>query len=180
LNDPNGGNVANPSYSSLWGGPDLTAYAGGDVSGGDFDIANIVLVNPAPGASVTLPATFEWQRRSSTPSDRYEWELFNINTGDYWLSGEVGYVSGFVVSGLPQGVSHGTPYGWDVWVYDGLGGGGVSYYYRQVTFSGVALAGEPDTQRDFDSRRAERLEAIRVARANGSAGMRVSPNVKPR
>lgn len=181
MNHAQGGNVANPSYLSAWGGPDLVAYGGGDVSGGDFDIANIFLVNPQPDATVSLPTTFEWQPRASTPGDRYEWELFKIDTGEYWVSGQLGYRSSMVFSGpLPPGFTPLTPYGWDVYVHDGKGGMGMSYYWRRVTFSNAGLAAGHATTTNPVSLRPERLEELRAARAAGSADLLMLPGGQDR
>lgn len=163
LNDTTGGNVSNASYLYIWGGPEITAYTGGQIAGGDFDIANILLVSPAPDATVTLPAAFQWQLRAATPSDQYDWELFNPNTNQQWMSGQLGYRNSISVSSLPAGVTYGAPYGWDVWVHDGHGGTGSSYYWRRITFSNAAVGGQSVTERATGSDRAARFEAARVA-----------------
>lgn len=66
-------NEDNPNQLFVWATRALEAYAAGAaVPIGNFDIANIELLTPAPGASVGLPATFTWERRSAVPTDSYE------------------------------------------------------------------------------------------------------------
>ncbi|MGC9336441.1 MAG: hypothetical protein ACP5JJ_20070 [Anaerolineae bacterium] len=132
------GNTSDPNCLAFWGSFDITSYiAGGSVAGGDFDIANIPLVRPDPGATVTLPQVFEWERRSATTSDSYEFNLFDPDDLNPWAWTEpLGYVNGYTLTSLPSGFSTGTEYGWNLWVYGPEGGAGASYYYRTVTFSG--------------------------------------------
>jgi hypothetical protein len=51
---------------------------------GSFDIADITLTSPSPGATVKLPYNFQWNRRTATPSDSYEFNLFDHNDGNPW------------------------------------------------------------------------------------------------
>ena len=134
------GNADNSSYLWSWASFDITSYAAGaDVSGGDFDVANIVLQSPAPGSTVSLPQTFQWQRRSATPSDSYVLEFTNPpNVNLWWYSSPLGFTGSYTLSGLPSGFTTGTQYGWDLIVETPDGGSGLSYYYRPITFSGTA------------------------------------------
>jgi hypothetical protein len=159
FNNGSDGNPGNPSYLAAWYSFNITAYTAGDnVAGGDFDIANIALSSPASGATVSLPQTFSWVRRTATTSDDYEWDLFDPVDMNPWVyAGPLGYVSSFTLNSLPTGFTYGTPYGWNVWVYAPDGGYGISYYYRTVTFSsgGAGLQGALDVDRpvnalDFD------------------------------
>ncbi len=149
------GNTKNSNYLAIWGSFDITSYTAGDsVAGGDFDIANIPLASPSHGATVALPYTFQWTRRTATSSDSYEFNLYD--PGDYdpwwWTDPSLGYVGSYTLSSLPSGFSTGTEYGWNVWVYAPDGGWGISYYYRTVTFSSGAVGtqGESDQERPSD------------------------------
>ncbi|MGD2165247.1 MAG: hypothetical protein PVH50_06940 [Anaerolineae bacterium] len=145
------GNPSDSNYLAFWRSYDITSYTAGEsVAGGDFDIANITLVSPSNGETVTLPQTFEWERRTATTSDSYEFHLFDPTDGDPWVySGSLGYVSSFTLESLPTGFTTGTPYGWMVWASGPDDGYGGSYYYRSVTFSntGATLGDGADEER---------------------------------
>ncbi len=99
----------------------------------DFDLENVDLLSPDPGATVSLPHTFAWRKRALT-TDAYEFNLADTSDYDpYWWN-YLGYVSSYTLSGLPDGFTPGQQYGWWMWVY-GPDGYGISYYYRNVTFS---------------------------------------------
>lgn len=144
-----GPNTTNATYLSSWYGPDIPAYTGSSqIAGGDFDIANVVLLSPAPGATVSLPALFTWQRRQLA-GDTYRWLVFDLTTSDTWWTEDLGDVGAFNVTGLPSEVVRGQPYGWYVQVYRGPDSYGTSFYYRQVTFAagmGAADLGVPDRE----------------------------------
>ncbi|MCP4542820.1 MAG: hypothetical protein GY832_37335, partial [Chloroflexi bacterium] len=100
-----------------------------------------------------LPYTFQWTRRTSTPSDSYELNLFDPADNDpwWWTYPALGYVDSYTLAGLPAGFAIGTQYGWNVWVYGPDGGAGISYYYRSVTFSsGVSLQSEATQEHSPD------------------------------
>ncbi len=146
---------ANENDSSrlyVWSTRQLTAYKPGDsVSMGDFDVANIELKSPASGATVALPYTFQWAVRSATPTDSYEFNLVEPNTGEpwFWTDPPLGYTGSYILSKLPAGFSTGTTYIWYMWVYDTNGGYGISYWSYYVRFSnaGVALPSTPNLDR---------------------------------
>jgi photosystem II stability/assembly factor-like uncharacterized protein len=130
-----GPNTTDDRYLYTWYGPDITAYTmGQSVSGGDFDIANVDMLSPAPRATVTLPATFTWQPRGIA-SDTYGWGLFDPSGDDTWWTDDIGAVSSFQLTGLPPGATYGHEYGWYVYVFNGPDSYGTSYYYRPVTFA---------------------------------------------
>jgi uncharacterized repeat protein (TIGR01451 family) len=134
----------------IWGTKSLTTYAAGsNADMGIFDIADIALVAPDSGAWVSLPYTFQWTPRPATPSDTYEFDLYDANNDEpYFYSALLGYVSGYSLNCLPAGFAFGTYYLWDVWVYSPDGGYGISYWSRWVTFSSgpscAAAASQPD------------------------------------
>lgn len=141
-------NVDDPNHLYIWGTRVLESYnAGAAVPIGNFDVANIELLTPAPGATTGLPATFTWDRRSAVPTDNYEFNLFDPDDGDpyFYTVPPLGYVSSYVLGGLPADFSPGVPYAWNMWVYgdEDLESGGISYWAYYVTFSGSALSLAP-------------------------------------
>jgi hypothetical protein len=130
-----------PGRLWVWSTRELTTYsADSTVAIGDFDIADIYLVSPPPGAAVSLPYTFQWIRRPATPSDSYEFDIYDPTDGDpYGYTSPLGYVSGYTVTGLPAGFSSGVPYAWEIWVHNPDGGVGISYDTRFVTFTNLGF-----------------------------------------
>jgi hypothetical protein len=121
----------------LWGwwSPDITSYtAGGNVPGGDFDIADVGLGNPNTETPQTLPVTFYWTMRN-VASDRYEFEILNAETYQIlWRSGDLSRVSSFTLNSLPPGITPGEIYGWDVRI-NSPQGIGLSYGTNLVAFA---------------------------------------------
>jgi uncharacterized repeat protein (TIGR01451 family) len=141
-----------PGRLWLWGTGDLTSYAaGGSVNMGDFDIADIELVAPADGASLTLPGIFQWTPRPATPADTYKLRLYDGNhtATSFFTDPSLGYVDRYTLNSLPAGFNFGTPYDWEIWVDSPDGGSGVSREYRQVTINGLAGSPAGLTQRPF-------------------------------
>jgi hypothetical protein len=123
-----------------WATRVLTSYSAGCAVGiGNFDIANVPQVSPSAYATVALPYTFQWTRRTATPSDSYVFELLlnpGSETSEIWSSQPpLGYVATFALNSLPTGFSPGIQYGWEVRIYSPDGGQGTSRYYSPVTFS---------------------------------------------
>lgn len=118
----------NPQYISIWQTASITAY-----TSGDFDIADVGLLSPPPGAAQALPVTFTWQRRN-IPGDTYRVVFFDLDTGDYWYTPDLGDVGSFTATGLWEEAVYGKQYGWVVWVFSGPDSFGESYYYREITF----------------------------------------------
>jgi uncharacterized repeat protein (TIGR01451 family) len=132
-----------PGRLWVWGTRDLTSYsAGSAVEIGNFDIADIVLVSPAAGATVALPYTFQWTRRPATPSDTYEFDLYDPTDGNpnFYTAPPLGYVGSYILNSLPPGFNVGALYGWEIWVYSPDGGYGISYETRAVHFSNTGLS----------------------------------------
>jgi hypothetical protein len=114
----------------------IEAYTGGvDENVGDFDIADIVLVQPVHLASISLPSTFQWTPRPATTSDSYELDLFDPNSGDTRWWAELGYIGNYSLGCFWPDVQSGEEYGWDVWAIAPDGGYGLSYNYRLVTLT---------------------------------------------
>lgn len=130
-------------YLATWHTKLIESYTeGAGVQIGDFDIKDIVLVSPDSGASVDLPRTFNWQKRNASPSDRYEFNLFDEADGDpwFWTDPPLGFVNSYTLQSLPDGFEADTFYLWWMWVYDhpgglGFGGYGYSYWARWVLFN---------------------------------------------
>ena len=132
-------NTANDYFLYIWITRELTEYAaGGAVTIGNFDIANIALSLPAAGATVHLPYTFQWNVRPTVLSDSYEFDLFDPQDGNpYFYTPHLGYTGSYLLSGLPSGFGYSANYAWDVWVYSPDGGSGVSYWSYYVRFQGL-------------------------------------------
>lgn len=123
---------------SVWQTRQVTSFSGcAPIAIGDFDIADVALTLPPLGALVPLPFTFYWNTRSATPTDIYDWNLFDPIDANpiWWTDPALGYAGSFRLDKLPSGFTTGTPYGWFIGVYSPDGGYGESYYYRDVTFS---------------------------------------------
>lgn len=141
-------NTDNPNRLYVWGTRALESYkAGAAVPIGNFDVANIELLTPDPGATVGLPATFTWERRSATSTDNYEFNLYDFEDGDpyFYTVPPLGYVGSYVLGGLPPGFGAGVPYAWDMWVYgdEDLESFGISYWVYAVAFANNGLSLTP-------------------------------------
>jgi hypothetical protein len=114
----------------------ITYTAGSQVEIGNFDIADITMLSPAPGATVRLPYTFVWEVRPATPSDSYEFNLYDSqdNNPYFYTDPALGYVDYYTLASLPQGFATGTTYSWEMWVYSPDGGHGISLELRDVIF----------------------------------------------
>ena len=124
----------NPAYVSVWQTASIIAYTSGStVPGGDFDIANVILLSPPPDAATALPVTFTWQQRG-IPGDTYRLAFYDLATDEYWYTADLGNVGSHTVTSLWPGAVLGKEYGWVVWVFNGPDSFGESYYYRDITF----------------------------------------------
>lgn len=99
-----------------------------------FDVQDVVLTAPASSASVNLPYTFKWNRRTTT-SDRYEVDWWDESLSQYmWTDPLLGYVGSFTLNMIPSYWYIGYPYKWTVYPV-GSNGYGVAYFYRWVIFN---------------------------------------------
>jgi hypothetical protein len=126
-----------------WCMNDSRFTAGNSVAAGNFDLADIPLVAPNPGATVALPALFQWARRAATTNDSYQLSLFDPNGNAFDQSGLLGYVNEVIVNGVSSDFHSGTTYGWYVAINSPDGGYGESYYYRPITFSNILAGSQP-------------------------------------
>ncbi len=104
---------------------------------GDFDIADIILPPPPEGGhlSVILPYTFHWMPRPATPTNSYEFDLYDpYSSLLFYTYPDLGYTGSYTLQALPSGFSFNTFYIWEVWVYGPDGGYGISNEYREVMF----------------------------------------------
>ena len=127
---------ATPGRLWIWATQALSSYsAGTSVEMGNFDIAEIALVSPPNGAYIGLPFTFHWAPRLATPTDSYEFNLYDLDDGfPYYYSPMLGHAGSYTLTGLPGGFVMDYPYVWEIWVYSPNGGIGISYEARYVVF----------------------------------------------
>lgn len=122
-----GFSASDARYLSWWTSFDILTYAAGQVvAGGDFDVADVPLVAPASGVTVTLPLNFQWVPRAATPTDNYQVGLVNFDTGDNWYLPYVGYNPSYLLTTPPPGFVAGAQFAWGVWVTSPNGGSGLS------------------------------------------------------
>ena len=141
----NNGNLDVTDYLSAWYSFQLSSYtAGTSVHGGDFDIADIVQVSPDSSATVTLPQTFTWTRRSATTSDSYAFNLYDPDDSNTeYESEKLGYVDNYTLNSLPSGFVYDKQYAWYVKAYAPDDGFGYPYYARYITFTGGGATDTP-------------------------------------
>jgi hypothetical protein len=111
-----------------------TYTAGQILAGGNFDIADMVLLSPPDMANVSLPVTFEWQPRPGAPSDTYRLELYRPNDFLLFDTPKLGYVGSYTLNSLPTGFTTGVQYGWYVWLFGPGDSVGYTDQYRRITF----------------------------------------------
>ncbi len=147
-------NTTDTSRLWTWHTRELTAFAaGGSVHIGDFDLADIGLLSPANDASVGLPRTFYWSVRSATPSDSYEFNLYEPSTESpyFYTDPLLGYVGSYTLTTLPAGFNVGQTYAWEIWVYSPDGGYGISYETRTILFTNSGLLVQPSAPNNEDA-----------------------------
>lgn len=85
--------------------------------------------------------TFTWNLRPGLPTDSYEFNLFNYGDGNPWFytNPPLGYVGSYTLQSLPPGFSTNDYYVWNIWVYDELGGVGISCWARWVAFTNSGM-----------------------------------------
>jgi len=133
------GNADNPAYLGYWLAPAITSYeAGQNVSGGDFDLANVGKLTPAGGATVPFPVTFTWEPRPTSPEDSYTFEVYW--QGEYyrhpWFTEfDLGYVGAYTLDTLPYDFAYQQEYEWNLRIRWPDGSYGSGYAGRTVTFS---------------------------------------------
>jgi len=149
---PNPADQPNPGPGYLWSwfGNRITTYAAGTAAaGGDFDVADIPLILPADGATVTLPASFCWTPRGIA-TDNYRLIIYNPETDKTGSTAYLGNVACVDITALPAGWPSGATYRWWVRVYAGSDPDATPYNYgdcygeRSATISFSAQAAAAD------------------------------------
>jgi DNA-binding beta-propeller fold protein YncE len=152
----------------VWATPDISSYISGEARPlADFDILDIELVAPADRATVSLPYQFQWKTRPATPTDMYEFNLYDYTDEDpYFYSPLLGYQGSYTLHSLPPGFVPGVYYGWDVWAYSPEGGFGVSFWTREVAFGG-GLSNSSLSQENLSARLLEVVDERILQQALG-------------
>ncbi len=140
-NDEDGPNPG-PDHVYDWTGPAITPYAAGQtVAGGDFDLADLELVSPTDGATVTLPAQFCVKSRGIA-GDNYRLMLHDEDADEdasYPFQGGQACVT---ISGLPAGWPAQGSFEWWAEIYQGADPNhnyATSYQSRDVAISTSAV-----------------------------------------
>ncbi|MFN8497573.1 MAG: hypothetical protein U0641_06930 [Anaerolineae bacterium] len=126
-----GVNSTKPEYVNVWYGPDIVGYtAGNTVSGGDLDIANVPLVSPPTGSTVSIPATFTWQPRPAA-TDWYRWALVDATTFAGWIFPTVQNNGSYTLTSTTglDGFQFGTDYLWYVQIEDNTANNSYGYSF---------------------------------------------------
>ncbi len=111
-----------------------TYSQGQDKVAGDFDLADVTLLQPSADVTITLPFTFTWTMRPSSPTDSYKLQMNDpISGAVWWTSGDLGHVGNYPLSTLPPGINPGATAVWSVLPIAPDGGSGRSST-RRVTF----------------------------------------------
>jgi FG-GAP-like repeat len=135
--------TGSPKRLWTWQTQALSSYVpGSDFHIGDFDLANITLSAPPPGATISLPYTFLWIPRPTSPTDSYELDLYNPDNPSSLLysTPQLGYAEGYTLTNRPPGFKVNRLYAWQISIYSPDGGMGVSYYAYEVQFINSGLS----------------------------------------
>lgn len=118
----------------------ITYTFGSQVQLGNFDIGDIKLISPTLPVTVTLPVTFSWKVRSASPSDSYEFDLYEPQNGspNFYTKPPLGHVGSYQLKGLPAGFLMNKRYAWEVWAYAPDNAFGISLEARPVAFASSA------------------------------------------
>ncbi|HTP11748.1 MAG TPA: hypothetical protein VMP08_26020, partial [Anaerolineae bacterium] len=130
-------NTTNDSrFLAEWRSFSIYSYTAGQVlPGGDFDIADMVLLSPSDTANVGLPVTFQWQTRIGALSDVYMFELYKPNDLSVdFTTPKLGYAGSYTLNTLPAGFATGVEYGWYVWLFGPSDSIGYTNQYHRITF----------------------------------------------
>jgi hypothetical protein len=109
---------------------------------GNFDISDIKLSSPTSPITITLPVAFAWQVRSVSPSDSYEFDLYEPQSGSpyFYTQPLLGHVGSYQLSSLPNGFLTNTRYVWEIWAYSPDNAFGISLEARPIAFTSSAAA----------------------------------------
>lgn len=142
-------NETDPNQVSIWCSNEVRVYHASDwVTVPTFDIANIFLLQPEPGAAVTLPVTFQWLR-TVYPIDEYILYIYDVSSRENVFSSNIPTVhDSYTLESLPPSMAYGNLYCWLVEVSNN--GYGRSYACSQVTFKSGLLQ-QAQTMPDLQS-----------------------------
>jgi hypothetical protein len=112
---------------------------------GDFDVRDVFLLIPMPDETISLPYPFQWTLRPNSPTDTYEFNIYDPNDGDpyFYTIPPLGYVTRYTMDSRPPGFNVGELYVWEIWVYSPDGGYGISLETRMVTFANKSMGAQP-------------------------------------
>ena len=122
-----------------------TYESGSHYNIGDFDVRDVFLLLPMPDTTISLPFPFQWTLRPNSPTDTYEFDLYDPNDGDpyFYTNPSLGYVTSYTLNNRPPGFNTGELYVWEIWVYSPDGGYGISLETRMVTFANKSMGSQP-------------------------------------
>jgi len=126
------GNPDDSRYLAWWQSFLIKPSFSRSVGGGNFDIADVPLGNPAEAAIVSAPALFGWDLRG-VAEDSYEFNLLS-DAGGLVFATDLGYVGSYTLAPIPDEATPATRYWWYVWVRGPYGANGVSYGIKSVYF----------------------------------------------
>lgn len=118
-----------------WSTKSFSSYVQGEnKAAGDFDIADVALLQPPADVTITVPYTFTWTVRPASPTDTYKLQMNDPTTGQvWWTSPDLGHSGSYLLNALPPGINHGVLTTWSVLPVAPDGGNGRSST-RKVTF----------------------------------------------
>jgi hypothetical protein len=133
-------NTSDETRLQRWTTAALGAYAAGQaVHMGDFDIASIPLLEPAPGAEFSAANDwFRWTKRMASPTDNYALAFYKSTNGGSFpsaLSVPLGWVDQHWIGSWPTGFDTGVVYTWTVHIIGAEGLFGTNFYRRAFCFS---------------------------------------------
>ena len=124
----------NPDYLYDWRGNHISEYyAGSNVHGGDFDIADIDLGGPNTLDNSFFPVEFSWASRSIYSEEQYAVEIYDGNSVLHWSPLQI-QGSNYLMNALPHEIRASQDLDWDVVIVSSQGMGR-SWDLNQVHFA---------------------------------------------
>lgn len=115
---------------------------GSMVYGGICELQNVELNSPIAGATVSLPATFQWHVRGIA-SEQYTWCLYDEADATFgWLCTVSPTAEGTVSVGQHGDIELGHQYVWTILAVGNDGSVGWAYEARPIIFTGSSLTGD--------------------------------------
>jgi hypothetical protein len=111
--------------------------AGSNLQIDTFDIADVILLDPVDGQTISLPYTFQWQPRPATPTDNYNW-WGGCSWGSDGMglgSNLLGYADSFTLNSVPDEFYYQeSECWWGIDITAPNGGYGESYAYPMIYY----------------------------------------------